>query len=80
MARSRIRPPGGARGAAASRKSASTSKARPLAKASRRATTRGTVPRSGALPPIDCVVVLMQENRTFDHLFGMVGPGTSANH
>jgi len=85
MARSRIRPPGGARGTAQSRKSASTSKARPPAKASRQAATRGTAPQSGALPPIDCVVVLMQENRTFDHLFGKwpgaagIGSGSYSN-
>jgi len=37
---------------------------------------------SAALPPIDCVVVLMQENRAFDHLFGKwpgaAGLGTGA--
>ena len=55
-------------------------------------TTRGTVRKrrsasaptavSGALPSIDCVVVLMQENRPFDHLFGRwpgaAGIGTGA--
>jgi phospholipase C len=34
-----------------------------------------TAPAS-ALPPIDCVVVLMLENRSFDHLFGS-WPGAS---
>ena len=27
-------------------------------------------PANPALPPIQCVVVLMLENRSFDHLFG----------
>src|SRR5215469_14142926 len=41
----------------------------PRAKAAAKAAV--TAPGSpGALPPIDCVVVLMQENRAFDHLFG----------
>jgi phospholipase C len=38
--------------------------------------------RPSPLPPIQCVVVLMQENRTFDHLFGKwpgaAGIGTGA--
>jgi phospholipase C len=82
-ARSRYNP--SARGAAKSRKSASTPKVRPLAKASRQAATTGTAPQSGALPPIECVVVLMQENRTFDHLFGKwpgaagIGSGSYSN-
>jgi len=69
MARSRIRPPRRARGAARSPQRASARKAKPLAKASPRAPRTGG-PGAGALPPIDCVVVLMQENRTLDHLFG----------
>jgi phospholipase C len=70
MARSRIRSPRGARAGARSRKSVSAAKAKPLAKASPLAATTGTAPGPGALPPIDCVIVLMQEIRTFDHLFG----------
>jgi Phosphoesterase family len=51
-----------------SRKHASAPRPRPLAKASRQVAR--AAPGPGAFPPIDCVVVLMQENRTFDHLFG----------
>lgn len=68
MARSRIRSPRNARGGASSRKHAGAPRPRPLAKASRQAAR--VAPGPGALPPIDSVIVLMQENRTFDHLFG----------
>jgi len=40
---------------------------------------------AGGTPPIDCIVVLMQENRAFDHLFGKwpgaigIGSGSYAN-
>ena len=68
MARSRIRSPRSARGGAKSRKHASKPRRRPVAKASRQPPKTASGP--AALPPIDCVVVLMQENRTFDHLFG----------
>ena len=84
MARSRIRPPRRARGAARSPQRASARKAKPLAKASPRAPRTGG-PGAGALPPIDCVVVLMQENRTLDHLFGKwpgaagIGSGSYSN-
>jgi phospholipase C len=85
MARSRIRSPRGARAGARSRKSVSAAKAKPPAKASPLAATTGTAPGPGALPPIDCVIVLMQENRTFDHLFGKwpgaagIGSGSYSN-
>ena len=70
MARSRMRSPRSARGERNNRKPATAPKARPLAKASRQAVANGAAPGPGAIAPIDCVVVLMQENRTFDHLFG----------
>jgi phospholipase C len=34
------------------------------------AARRARLPGATALPPIDCVLVLMLENRSFDHLFG----------
>ena len=54
---------------------------RPRARATGRKGPRGTAPTraaarpkltapASALPPIDCVVVLMLENRSFDHFFG----------
>jgi phospholipase C len=70
MARSRTRSPRSARGAAGNRKPASAPTARPVAKASPQPATTAASVGPGALPPIDCVVVLMQENRAFDHLFG----------
>jgi phospholipase C len=48
-------------------KSSSRPARRPAAKAAAQA---GVQAAASALPPIDCVVVLMQENRTLDHLFG----------
>jgi phospholipase C len=69
MARSRIRPPRGTGGGVTRRQRAGAPTG-PLAKASRQAARTRTTPGSSSLPPIDCVVVLMQENRTFDHLFG----------
>src|SRR5215469_9947300 len=69
MARSRIRSPRSARGGARSH--------RPAAASLRPATsTAAPAAQPGVLPPIDCVVVLMQENRAFDHLFGK-SPGAS---
>ncbi len=35
-----------------------------------RTTAKVDAPAPGRLPPIECVVVLMLENRSFDHLFG----------
>ena len=55
-----------------------SSRGRRSAPRRKRATRAGTTAKParrraagpGALPPIECVVVLMQENRAFDHLFG----------
>jgi phospholipase C len=52
-----------------------TTRAKRAANAAKRSGTKSAVRRNAsgagsALPPIDCVVVLMQENRSFDHLFG----------
>ena len=75
MARSKA--PRTRRGAAKSARAAA-----PAAKASPDSAASAV---SGALPPIDCVVVLMQENRTFDHLFGRwpgaagIGTGSYSN-
>src|SRR5271155_5497637 len=45
------------------------------AAAAKTAVTAAAAPNS-PLPPIQCVIVLMQENRSFDHLFGN-WPGVS---
>lgn len=85
MVRARMRSPRSARGRAKSRKQASASRAGPLAKASRQAARTGVASGPRTSPPIDCVVVLMQENRAFDHLFGRwpgasgIGSGSYAN-
>jgi phosphoesterase family protein len=79
MVRSKTRSP---RIKARNRKAANTSAAKPAVKSLKPA---GASARSGTLPPIECVVVLMQENRAFDHLFGTwpaaagIGSGPYAN-
>ena len=42
---------------------------KPRIRSQRRSAGAGSA-RDAALPPIECVVVLMQENRSLDHLFG----------
>jgi phospholipase C len=62
MARSKAKSRRAVRGARKSGK--------PSRKAAAKAAATSGAQAAAALPPIDCVVVLMQENRPFDHLFG----------